>query len=104
MTLKEMEKTKEHIDSKKLGLGHFDSAIVNFLIDDEEPMAVASARKQAFKSTKTKPVGNYDYIFNRSKTVNTDGTVFGEIYDDTDIDLCKVMQKLQIDRERDEVF
>ena len=94
MTLKEMEKTREHIDSKRLGLGHFDSAIVNFLIDDEEPMAVERSRKEAFKSTKPKHAGNYDYIFNRSKAVKTDGTVFGEIHDDTDVDLCKVMQKL----------
>lgn len=99
-----MEKTREHIDSKRLGLGHFDSAIVNFLIEDEEPMAVERSRKEAFKSSKAKQVGHYDYIFNRSKTVKTDGTVFGEIYDDTDVDLCKVMQKLQIDKERDELF
>ena len=85
-------------------MGHFDAAIVNFLVEEEETPQIMHARKKAFGAVKPKKVGSYDYIFNRSKKVYTDADVFGEIKDDTEVDLVKVMQRLQVDKERDEVF
>ena len=50
-------------------------------------------------------VGNFDYIFNRSKKATVDANIAGgDIHDDTDVDMVKVMRRLQIDEERDEMF
>ena len=66
---------------------------------------VESSRRKAFEKKKSKKGNGYEYIFSKlKKEVCYDGDMNVDIPDDTDIDLTKVMQKMQVDKERDESF
>ena len=80
------------------------------MVDDAETLNVQALRNKAFEDTNKKnSVGyNYEYIFQRKR--ESGGAIIGDeleeqaVHDDTHVDLVKVTRKLQIDKERDEVF
>ena len=80
------------------------------MVDDAETLNVQALRNKAFEDTNKKnSVGyNYEYIFQRKR--ESGGAIIGDeleeqaVHDDTQVDLVKVTRKLQIDKERDEVF
>ena len=102
MTIKEMEKKKEKIEEKQLGLGRFDQGIINFIVDDDES-AILKQKRTAFEKPKAKikPPGAFDYLTQRDKVVvGNPGDPFNAIHDDTEIDQCKVMHQLQYMEDR----
>ena len=98
------------LNDKELGLGFYDKEMINFMVDDAETLDVKAKGAKAFEDTaKVRKVGyNYEYIFQRKR--ESGGAIIGDeleeqvVHDDTDVDLVKVTRKLQIDKERDEVF
>ena len=80
------------------------------MVDDAETLDVKAKGAKAFEDTEkvTKVGYNYEYIFQRKR--ESGGAIIGDeleeqvVHDDTDVDLVKVTRKLQIDKERDEVF
>ena len=94
LSISELEVAKEKVAEAKMGLGNFDAAIVNFLVDDnEQSMAVGQAEKR-FKAPVNKPPkrNNYEYIFQNKIRSENDADIFNKtLHDDTDFDLCKTM-------------
>ena len=103
MTLAQMEKAKANKVQIEIGLGHFDKNIINFIVDDEES-ADLKKKRLAYQNPKKKDPGNFDYLFNRTKSTKNDANVFSEFHDDTDIDMVKVMRRLQVDQDLEQAF
>ena len=68
MTIEQMEHHKQSVDEKKLGLGALDKEVVNFLIDDDDPL-IKISNNQPFepdgKKKKKAKKNSYEYIFEK---------------------------------------
>ena len=100
ITIAELEGMKSSIEEKKIGLGKFDKEIVGFLIDDDDESILTSAkRKAAFElpdSKKNKENPNEIYFRKKNDCmIGGDADIFRtQIFDDTDIDITKVLFNL----------
>lgn len=67
MTIEEMEQHKQIVDDKELGLGPLDKEVVNFLIDDDDPLVkISNVLPFEPEGKKKKPKKNsYEYIFEK---------------------------------------
>ena len=74
-----------------------DTDIINFLNDEEDEGAVSRIKREAFEMpVHYKKIGPFDYLVRKGEALDhTNATLFesGGPYDDTKIDLVKVMHR-----------
>ena len=78
-----------------MALGHLDNEVINFLIEDNDPILVKQAAESIFKKpNRSENKTAYDYLFEQRSPRLGDADVFGEIPDDVEFDITKVMRRL----------
>ena len=85
-----------------------DADVINFLHEDDEN-AVTKIMRQAFEAPRSRhKIGPHDYLNNKGGIVNDymNSTLFASDgpHDDTKVDLVKVMNRFQIDKELEEDY
>lgn len=110
-SIADCESNQDDMRNIEVGMRELDKDVISFMHEEDDESELLQIKRKAFEESKDEiKTGPYDYLKTRgmlkdqNKTDNNSNFLSSGIHDDTRIDLVKVMNRFQEDREVEEQY